>query len=120
MSKTISVTSGDGVTSTLIQLSIQLPDAGTSVVLGGIIFAPGAGPAVTINGSPLTIPATPAAGSIYYIIQVNLTTGTATVKQSTSVVPTADANNQTIFTDSITTTDVDPALNVQASTPDTY
>lgn len=115
---TISNSTGDGVTSTLIQSSIELPDSGTNVLLAGTVQAPG-GTAMVITGSPLTMPVAPGSGSTYWIIQVNTNTGAASIKQSTSGMPLADPNNMIISSQTLVPGNTDPAL-VQDASPDTY
>ena len=116
---TVSNATGDGVTSTRITAAVELPDSGTSVLVSGTILDPAVGATVAIAGSPVTIPAAPGSGSIFYVIQVATATGAATVKQSTSAMPAADAGNVVIFQQTLGTTSTDPAL-TPAVTPDTY
>lgn len=88
---TISNATGDGLTTSQMRTNIQLPDSGTTVQVNGVVrpALPAAAqnnnpvPAVTITGSPLTIPAPPGSGSIFYNIQVDVVTGAAVVVQST-------------------------------------
>lgn len=119
MPVTISNYTGDGVNDPIIATAIGLPDSGTSVSILGTVTPTGAA-AITITGSPLTAPTPPGSGSIYWIIQVNTTTGVATVKQSTSAVPVADAGNLVVFTQTLVPGASDPALVATSVTPDTY
>lgn len=111
---------GDGVTATLLLTNIQLPDAGSSVLINGRIQVP-ASAALDITGSPLTFPAAPGAGIINVIIQVNTATGAASIKQNTSpgVFPTPDAGNTQVFQTVLQTTDTNLALDADNVTPDT-
>lgn len=116
---TISNSTGDGVTSVKLSTAIALPDSGTSVAVAGTVLDPAVGTQQTITGSPVTIPAAPGSGNIYYVIQVATATGAATVKQSTSAIPVADAGNAMVFQQTLVPTSTDPAL-TPAVTPDTY
>ncbi len=119
MGATFSNQTGDGLTSVLITTNISLPDAGSSVGIAGTVSTPGNAP-VTITGSPVTVPSPPGSGSIYFIIQINTSTGAATVKQSTSATPAPDAGNTTVFADILLPSNTDLALDPSESTPDTY
>lgn len=116
---TVSNATGDGVNSVKIVASVELPDSGTSVTVGGTVLDPAVGTVQAITGSPVTIPAAPGSGSVYYVIQVVTSTGAATVKQSTSAMPAPDPGNVVIFQQTLATTSTDPAL-TPAVTPDTY
>lgn len=116
---TVSNATGDGINDVRIVASIELPDSGTSVTVGGTVLDPAVGTVQAITGSPVTIPAAPGSGSIYYVIQVATATGAATVKQSTTAMPTSDAGNVVIFQQTLGTTNTDPALAASA-TPTTY
>jgi hypothetical protein len=118
MPLTISNWTGDGVKDPIIATSIQLPDSGTSVIIDGAV-TPTGGPAVTVTGSPLTAPAAPGSGSVYWIIQVNTSTGAATVKQSTVAMPAADSGNQIVFAQTLIPATTDEAANATDVTPDT-
>lgn len=85
---TVSNRSGNGLADTFIDSHVELPDSGTSVGVGGSVQAPGLASA-TITGSPLTAPAVPGSGSIFWNIQVDANTGAASVQQSTSADPVA-------------------------------
>lgn len=115
---TVSNSTGDGVTSVKIVTAVELPDSGSSVLASGTILDPAVGTAQTITGSPVAIPAAPGSGSIFYVIQASTTTGAATVKQSTSAVPVADAGNVVIFQQTLVPTSTSPAL-APSGTPDT-
>ena len=119
MPLTITNQTGDGATVDFEDYSIQLPDAGTAVQITGRIQKVG-GASLTVTGSPLTIPAAPGSGSIFYNIQVDTTTGAATVQQSTSADPAAiNANSRVVFRQVLGTTSTDPATTPE-STPDTW
>lgn len=111
---------GDGLGNPIIQINIQVPDSGTTVLVAGIV-SPIGGPQVTVTGSPLTAPVVPGAGTTYWIIQADLTTGALSTKTSPSAMPTADAGAIMIFGDTIPSTDSgNMALNATDQTPDTY
>lgn len=119
MPLTIINQSGDGSTATLLDVQLQLPDSGTSVPVVGRVKTV-AGAAQTVTGSPLAIPAAPASGSIFYNVQVDTTTGAATVQQSTTADPAPiNANNVVVFRQTLISTSTDPATTA-ASTPDTW
>ena len=86
MPLTITNRSGDGINDAFIDTFVQLPDAGSSVAVGGTIRAT-AGALTALTGSPLTAPAVPGAGSTFWNIQVDAITGAATVQQSTVADP---------------------------------
>lgn len=120
MPLTISNYTGDGTSSTNVDCYIQLPDSGTSVLVAGSVNPTGAGGALVVTGSPLTMPAAPGSGSIFWNIQVDATTGAATVQQSTSSDPaTIDGNNVVIFRQTLISTSTNPAL-TPSSTPNTW
>lgn len=120
MPMTISNYSGDGTSSVNIDSYIQLPDSGTSVLVAGSVNPVGTSGALTITGSPLTMPAAPGSGSIFWNIQVDTTTGASTVQQSTSSDPVAiDGNNVVIFRQTLISTSTNPAL-TPSSTPNTW
>jgi len=115
---TTSSTTGDGVLSDYLDYDIEIPDSGTSVSVSGTV-QPAGGVAAPMTGSPVTIPAAPGSGSLYYIVQVNKLTGALSVKQSASLVPAADAGNEAIFTQTLLPSSTDPALTPD-TTPDNY
>ncbi|GAC1375204.1 MAG: hypothetical protein NVSMB4_03210 [Acidimicrobiales bacterium] len=119
MPLTVTNQSGDGFTADLLDVSVQLPDSGTSVPVSGRVAAKGAaGQAIT--GSPLTMPAAPASGSVFWNVQVDVTSGAATVQQSTTADPAPiNANNRVVFRQTLTSTSTDAAT-TPASTPDTW
>ena len=119
MPKTIQDTTGDGITVPFVNFALTLPDAGGSITLEGQV-SPAEMPAIAITGSPLTGPAVPGAGSTWWIIQVNYTTGAATIKTSASATPTADANNVAIFSDVVASTDATIAVNSGDQSVDTW
>ena len=117
MPLTVSNTTGDGVTSTLIDLDIELPDAPGTLLIAGSVTPVGQA-AVAVTGGPLAIPAAPASGSVFYNVQVNTSTGVASVQQSTTADPAVQANSIVAFRQTLAPTSTDPAL-VPESTPDT-
>jgi len=119
MPLTITNQSGDGVTANLLDVTLQLPDSGTAVGIIGRVQAVGA-PAAVITGSPLAIPATPAAGSVFYNIQVDSVSGAATVQQSPAADPAPISPTAlVVFRQTLVPTSIDPALTPEA-TPDTW
>lgn len=96
MSLAISNSTLDETTGISLEYTVALPDAGTSVKIAGAVSGAG-GVKVAITGSPISAPANPGSGSIFYIIQVNTTTGAATLLQSTEAYPVVEAGNIEIF-----------------------
>ncbi|GAC1502544.1 MAG: hypothetical protein NVS1B10_07340 [Candidatus Saccharimonadales bacterium] len=111
---------GDGQSANLIQANIQVPDSGYSVSITGVVQVVGQS-VVSITGSPLTFPSAPASGIINVIIQINSTTGAASIKQNTTAgtFPTPDAGNIQVFQTVLGTTSTDLALDASNQTPDT-
>lgn len=108
MPLTISNTPGDDS----FQANIELADSGTSVVVSGALWpgSPGSQIETALTGSPLTMPAAPATGFVYWAIEVNLTTGALVVIQSTVSSPVADPGCQIIFNQTLVPGSTDPAL----------
>jgi hypothetical protein len=119
MPLTATNTTGDGVTADFINTSITLPDSGTALPIVGRVQAKGAASTV-ITGSPLAMPAALGSGSVYWNVQVDVTTGAATVQQSTVSDPAAiNGNNRVVFRQTLVPASTDPAL-VGDATPDTW
>jgi hypothetical protein len=119
MTMTVSNSTGDGKMDNLIQVNIELPDSGTTLLIKGIVQPIGGSP-TTVTGSPLTIPATPLEGAkAIYIVQVNLSTGAASIKESATETPAPDAGNVVVLTQTLEHTSSDPAITAE-KTPDTY
>lgn len=117
---TFSNYTGDGAGSTLLDTVVQLPDSGTNVLIAGSVDPSGAGNPVAITGSPLTMPAAPGSGSIFWNIQVDTTTGVATVQQSTSADPAPiNGNNVVVLRQTLVPSSTNPAI-TGAATPDTW
>ncbi|HLG72145.1 MAG TPA: hypothetical protein VFE42_20695 [Chloroflexota bacterium] len=117
---TVSSTTGDGQKVTLIDTDVTLPDSGTSVSVVGSVQTPGQS-AVAITGSPVASPGVPGSGTNYWIIQVNTATGAASVKSSTSAMPTADPGNVVVFQQQIAAgASSDPVLDGGDATPDSW
>lgn len=109
MAATYSYITGDGVNADYLALNVAMPDAnGGTVNINGQINAVGVGP-VAVSSS-VVLPAAPASGSIFFIIECNRTTGACALLQSTSAFPSPDAGNDVIFQDILTPTTTDPAL----------
>ncbi len=121
MPLTITNFTGDGIKDDQIAGAIEVPDSGTSYSVTGTV-TPAGGSAVAMTGSPLTAPSPPGSGNIYWIIQVNTTTGALSIKQNTSgPAPTPDAGNDVIFTQTLPAGLTDPADDPNADvTPDDY
>lgn len=120
MPLTIGNLTGDGLTSDLIACSIEIPDSGTSYLVTGSV-TPKGGTAQAMTGSPITAPTPPGSGNIYWIIQVNTSTGALSIKQNTTgPAPSPDAGNDTIFTQTLASGVTDPALVATDVTPDDF
>lgn len=120
MGMTITDITGDGIGATAIRFSLSLPDSGTSALIDGEVQTVGAS-VQAITGSPLSIPAAPASGTIFWNVQVDTTSGAATVQQSTSVDPAPiNPNNIVIFRQSLIPGNTDPATVATDTTPDTW
>ncbi len=119
MPLTVTNQSGDGATATLLDVTLQLPDTGTVVAISGRVQVVGSAVA-GITGSPLAIPAAPAAGSVFYNIQVDSVTGVASVQQSAAADPLPISPTAlVVFRQTLVPTSTDPALTPEA-TPDTW
>jgi hypothetical protein len=114
---------GDGVSTDLVDVTMALPNAN-----GGLLTIEGKVRKVgqtlnIITGSPLSLPRAPLSGSIYYVVQVDYSSNTATsgvvsIKQSTSGYPSADASNMIVFQQQLGTADINPGADVKILTPD--
>jgi len=119
MPLTITNITGDGVFDDLFAVTLTLPDTGTAVSIDGQV-RPLGGAFVAVTGSPLAIPAAPAAGSVFYNVQVDTVTGAATVQQSTTADPAPISGTaRVVFRQTLVPASTDPALTL-SSTPDTY
>jgi len=117
VSLTVTNQTGDGVLDDLFNVVVTLPDTGTAVQLDGYV-QPVGGPSVNITGGPLTIPAAPASGSVFYNIQVDSVAGAASVQQSTTAdPPPVTGTSRVVFRQTLTPSVTDPALGAE-STPD--
>jgi len=118
MPLSISNMAGDGVTDDKLALSIVLPDTnGGAVTFSGSVQAKGGTPQ-NVTGSPLTLPAAPASGSIFLNVQVDVTTGAATLQQSTVAMPVAiNASNRIVYSMTLTPTNTTASLDAGV-TPD--
>lgn len=119
MPLTISNTTGDGYADTYIDSDIELPDSGTVVKVTGTVQAIGGQPA-PLTGSPLTAPAPPSTGLIFWAIEASLSTGALAVLQSAAAMPPPDAGNVLLFQQTLSPASTDDALVATDSTPDTY
>lgn len=119
MSATFTNYTGDGLTTNMIQVNIALPDTnGGSVLFAGRI-QPAGGASISITGSTVFPPA-PATGSIYLLVEANLSTGGLTLLQSTTSMPVLDTNNILVFSDILTSSSTDIAQDPNEVTPDNY
>ena len=117
----LSITSqtGDGLSADFFDVSLALPDSGTSVAVTGRV-QPVNGASVNVSGGPLAIPAAPAAGSVFYNVQIDSASGVATVQQSTTADPAPISGTaRVVFRQTLTPTSTDPATTPE-STPDTW
>lgn len=118
MPLTINYIEGDGVTDDSLNIGVQLPDTnGGNLTVLGRVAATGQA-AMNVPTTTLAAPAAPASGSLYFNVQVDVTTGVATMQQSTSAPPPAiSANNRIVYSQVLTATTLDPALDA-GTTPD--
>ena len=119
--KSMSGLTGDGNLATLVQVNVGLPGTdGGSVPINGQIQVPGSAKLV-ITGSPLTAPVIPGSGTTFWIIQVNTTTGAASIKTSSSATPAPDASNIVVFQSSlIHGTDTSAAFSAASAFPNQW
>lgn len=96
--------------------SIQLPDSGTSILVTGAINPSTLGE-ISFTGSPVTSPVAPASGFIYWLVEVNTTTGALDMQQSTTSFPANNAGCITIFQQTLAPSNTDPALVSTSVTP---
>lgn len=108
--RTVSISSGDGVAASLLVASFGLPGTTnpTMLTLDGNFRVVG-GTLQAINGTPLTAPSIPGSGSTYWCVQVNTSSGVATIKTSSSSYPTADAGNVVVAQQQLQSTDTSVA-----------
>ena len=119
MSMTISSTSGvSGVTTDWWDFDILIPDAngGNLMIVGQILASGGTVQNVT---NTLAMPTAPGSGTIWVSVQVDVTTGAATLQQSTVSDPVPiNGNNVVVYRTQLTVTTTDPMLVAAQSTPD--
>lgn len=96
----------------LWQAAIQLPDSGTTVTVAGCVNPGGIDGLTDTTMSPatLTAPAPPGSGNIFWLIEVNSVTGALDVLQSTSAFPANSTGCVTIFQQTLSSGQSDPAL----------
>ncbi len=105
---TLSPVAGDGINAPAIRCNVNLPDSGTSVAVQGVYVAPSIGQTqpggqqapISFSGT-VTSPGVPGSGTNYWITELNTTTGVIQTKASTTAIPTADAGNIVLFSQSI-------------------
>lgn len=119
MPKSIIDTTGDGVIVPYVQFALTLAAAGAPIQGEGNV-TPIGGSLVPLTGFPLTAPATPASGFVYWILQVNTTSGLCSIKQSTIAPPVADAGNVAFFSQTISLADADLGQDIAFSTVDEW
>lgn len=118
MPLTIQYLEGDGKADDFFNVAVLLPDTGSSMQVAGTVQIAGGTP-YSIQLTTLTAPAPPATGSIYYNVQVDGTTGTPTLQQSTTALPAAiNVNSRIVFSQVITLASTDLALAGNDSMPD--
>ena len=119
MPLTASSQTGDGLTADFIDVDLTLPDSGTSVAVSGRV-QPISGVSVNVSGSPLTMPAAPASGSVFWNVQVDMVTGLATVQSSVSADPVPlSLTARIVLRQTLTPASTSAALTPE-STPDTW
>ncbi len=118
MPLSISNLTGDGVTDDHIAVAVSLPDINAgNLLLSGSVQAKGAAPQ-NVTGSPIALPAAPAAGSIFLNVQVDVTTGAATLQQSAVAAPAPiNPNNRIVYGMTLLPSNTSPALDA-GTTPD--
>ena len=97
--------------------TILLPDSGTAITATGALN-PNTATEVAFTNTSLVSPAAPASGSIYWLIEVNTTTGALDILQSTVALPANTAGCVTIFQQTLTTGQTNPAAVSTNVTPD--
>jgi hypothetical protein len=123
MPLTVSYSEGNAATDNQLALSILLPDAngGNASVAGNVQAASVSGtpsPAFSVGPTTIALPAAPGSGSLFFNIQIDLTSGVATLQQSTSAPPSPiNANNVIVYSQTLTAATTDPAES-DGSTPD--
>jgi hypothetical protein len=115
---TVSYSEGNGAADNRLAISVSLPDGnGGNAVVAGMVQAAGAS-AETVGPTTLALPTAPVSGSIYFNIQVDVTSGAATLQQSTSAPPAPiNGNNVIVYNQVLTSSTTDPAED-DGSTPD--
>ncbi len=118
MPMTIQFLEGTGVLDNMVAIAVTLPDGnGGSLAVEGAV-TPAGGSQQKVGPTTLTLPAAPASGSIFLNVQVDVTSGIATLQQSTVSAPAAiNANNVIVYSMTLT-----PATTVDSqdagTTPD--
>jgi len=77
---------GDGFTTPMLRVSVELPDSGSVLGIQGTVQLAGQ-PTVNVSGSPLAIPPVPGSGSTFWNVQVDANTGVATIQTSSIADP---------------------------------
>lgn len=111
---------GDGINETKIATAVMLPDSGSTVNVEGFVQAVNL-PAQSFS-TTVAAPAVPGSGSVFWNIQVDVTSGAVTAQQSTVSDPAPiNGNNVVIFRQTLTfgTSGASLALD-PSSTPDLY
>lgn len=115
MYRAFGIQQGDGVDADLIAVTVSVPDSGTGVLIGGNYQVAHGGSLLVISGSPLTGPAVPVSGTTWWVVQINTTTGAASIKTSSSAQPAADAGCTAIFASTVAS--VEAGLATMTSPP---
>ena len=120
MGLTIGTISGDGVTAPVINVNVELPDAGTTVGISGFVQAVGQ-QKINLTGTTVTMPAAPAIGSTWWNIQADTGGAPTTVQTSATADPAPlAATSLVVFRQRLDAGVIDPALVATDSTPDTW
>jgi hypothetical protein len=112
---------GDGITTPLINVNVNMPDGnGGTLLISGYVQLVG-GAVVTITGSPISWPAAPASvPPLYCNINVDAgNNGVATAQTSTVADPAPlNATSLIVYRATAAPTNTDSALNPNQSEPD--
>ena len=105
MPLTIAYLEGNGVADNQIAIALTLPDTnGGQLRVEGAV-TPAGGTQQIVGPTNLTLPAAPGSGSIYLNVQVDVTSGVATLQQSTVSAPAPiNGNNVIVYSMTLTST----------------
>lgn len=118
MPQTVQYLEGDGTSDDFLNITLMLPDTGSSIVVAGTVRTAGS-QLVSVATTTLGAPAPPTLGTIWFNVQVDSATGVATLQQSPSAPPAPlSGTARIVFSQAITATSTDLALAGNDSTPD--